>query len=296
MTLQVLLGSVASIHVALLQKDMQFKRLFWVRFATVSLPGLVSIPLAFGGMGYWALVGGTLLGQAIQVLILWRISVWRPRLRFECMVALDLARFGVWVGFSGLLRGSMSGPIAFVVGMYSVAMTLGCIARVTTCDLVYGLILHLLLPVLYSHFSVIQHDKQRLSKALARVMHLTALIAIPMAYLLFVISEPLATALFGEKWTGIGFIVGVMALAHGYAWLVGVSGEIYRAVGKPKYETLAMLLGFAVYLPGYIFAIQYGFTEFVWTRFLLVSWGIALHLYFLNRVGMISVWESAVCC
>ena len=54
-----------------------------------------------------------------------------------------------------------------------------------------------------------------------------------------------------------------------------------------------MLLSFAVYFPAYLVAIQSGFAEFVWTRFLLVAWGIGVHLYFLNKVAMKSVWRSA---
>jgi PST family polysaccharide transporter len=81
MTLQVLLGALSSVQTALLQKEMDFKKLFWVRMATVALPGFASIPLAWGGMGYWALVAGTLTGQAVQVMMLWRMSEWRPRWR-----------------------------------------------------------------------------------------------------------------------------------------------------------------------------------------------------------------------
>ncbi len=49
MTIQVLLGALSSVQTALLQKEMGFKKLFWVRFATVSLPGIASIPLALHG-------------------------------------------------------------------------------------------------------------------------------------------------------------------------------------------------------------------------------------------------------
>ena len=217
------------------------------------------------------------------------------RFEFDPEAALDLARFGVWVGFSGLLAWFYIWADSLVVGMYLGSHDLGLYQTGNqSVVLVYGLVFAPLLPVLYSHFSSIQHDKQRLSNALSRVMHLSALIAIPMAFLLFTISEPLADALFGEKWKGIGFVVGVMALAHGYAWLVGVSGEIYRAVGKPKYDPFVMLLGFAVYLPGYLIAIQYGFSEFVWTRFLLVVLGYWLCTFiFSRRSTMTSVWESA---
>lgn len=97
MTLQVLLGALSSIQTALLQKEMGFKKLFWVRFATVSLPGLASIPLAWNGMGYWALVAGNLIGQLVQAIMLWRISPWRPKLNTDTAVTKEISEFGAWV-------------------------------------------------------------------------------------------------------------------------------------------------------------------------------------------------------
>ena len=75
---------------------------------------------------------------------------------------------------------------------------------------------------------------------------------------------------------------------------LGSAEKSDRAVGKPEYETLAMLLGFAVYLPGYLIAIQYGFSEFVWGRFLLVALGYWFCTFiFSRRSRMTSVLESA---
>jgi O-antigen/teichoic acid export membrane protein len=103
MAAQVFLSASVAVHVALLQKDMQFKHLFWVRLATVAIPGMASIPLAWQGMVYWALVAGSVVGQVFQVAILWKTSPWRPRWRFEPAIAKQLGRFGGWVAAMGLL-------------------------------------------------------------------------------------------------------------------------------------------------------------------------------------------------
>lgn len=103
MTLQILLSAIVSVHIALFQKDMHFKKLFWVRLLTVGIPGLVSIPLAWKGMGYWALVVGTLTGQTLQVLLIWQMSKWHPTWQFNYSIAKKLLRFGSWVACTGLL-------------------------------------------------------------------------------------------------------------------------------------------------------------------------------------------------
>ena len=103
MTFQILLGSLASVHTALLQKEMKFNLLFWVRMATVAVPGFFSIPLAYYGLSYWALVVGTLVGQAAQVIVLWKLTPWRPSFRFNETLAREMGKFGSWVGLTGLL-------------------------------------------------------------------------------------------------------------------------------------------------------------------------------------------------
>lgn len=290
MTLQVLLGSVASIHVALLQKDMQFKRLFWVRFATVSLPGLVSIPLAWNGMGYWALVAGALLGQATQTLVLWRISMWRPWFGFDRVVAVDLARFGIWVGFSGLLVWFYIWADSLVVGMYLGANDLGLYRTGNQfVMMIFGLMFAPILPVLYSHLSVIQADRVRLRKMLLKVMRIITVLAVPLAFLLFALAEPLSSLVFGEQWDGIGLVIGVMALMHGFSWVVGANGEVYRAMGKPAYETIVTAGILVVYLVGYVISAQQGFEIFVWTRYALAMGAVFLHIYVAYRVIQIPV-------
>jgi len=79
LSLQILLAAFSSVHTALLQKDLNFKQLFWVRLVTTAAPGLASIPLAIHGMGYWALVAGTLVGQVVQSTMFWMLSPWRPQ-------------------------------------------------------------------------------------------------------------------------------------------------------------------------------------------------------------------------
>ena len=77
--LQIILASLFSVQTALFQKELNFKKLFYVRLLTSVLPGFASIPFALWGFGYWALVVGSLVGAFGQLILLWLISSWRPR-------------------------------------------------------------------------------------------------------------------------------------------------------------------------------------------------------------------------
>lgn len=285
MTLQVFLGALSSVHTALLQKDMGFKKLFWVRFATVSLPGLASIPLAWNGMDYWALVAGTLVGQTTQVVMLWHMSRWRPSMTFRLDLAQEMGRFGAWVGASGLLAWFYVWADALVVGMYLGSHELGLYQTGNQfAGMIFALVFGPIVPVLYSHCARMNGDQARLRHIMERAIKTIIVIAIPIAFVVFSLSEPAGLLLFGEQWLGIGLVIGVMALMHGYSWIVGMNGEAYRAMGKPALETIVTGSTLAIYLVAYLISIGHGLETFVWTRLTLAIGALLLHLTVLRKV------------
>jgi len=290
MTLLVMLGAVSSVHTALLQKEMSFKKLFWIRFVTVSLPGIASIPLALNGMGYWALVVGALVGQVAQVLMLWYLSQWRPTWGFNAMVAKEMAQFGAWVGASGLLAWFYMWADSLIVGMYLGSHELGLYRMGNLfAMMIFAVLLGSIAPVLYSHLSRMGQNRQRLRNAIERVIKLIIMVSIPTGLIIYSLSDQIGAVLFGEKWEGVGFVLGVMALVHGFAWIVGMNGNVYRAMGKPSYETMVMAGSLVVYLGVYIYAINLSFESFVWARFVLVFGALALHFYVLNKVISVAI-------
>jgi O-antigen/teichoic acid export membrane protein len=294
MALQVVLSAAVSVHTALLQKDMQFKPLFWVRLATVAIPGLISIPLALYGMGYWALIAGTLIGQFVQVVMLWRMSEWRPEWSFNAAVARELGGFGAWVAVSGLLAWFYVWADALIVGIYLGSHELGLYRTGNQfAMMIFAILFGPIVPVLYSHLSTMKQDRERLGKAIEKVIRVIILFAVPLALIVFSLADPIAAALFGNKWQGIGLIIGVMALMHGFSWVVGMNGEVYRAMGKPAYEAIVTSATLVIYLSAYLISIQQGFEVFVWTRLTLAMVALSLHLFVLRKVVPVTLTSIA---
>ena len=283
MTLQIVLGAVSSVHTALLQKDMGFKKLFWVRFTTIGLPGLASIPLAWNGMGYWALVTGTLAGQAAQVAMLWQLSGWRPKWTFPSVVAKEMGHFGAWVGASGLLGWFYTWADSLIVGMYLGSHELGLYRMGNQfASMIFAMLFGPILPVLYSYLSRTYRDPEWLSIAALKIIKSLALIAIPTGFLFFMLSSNIEKGMFGTNWKGVEFTIGIFSLVHGFAWVVGMNGEIYRAAGKPKLETIAMLGTAPVYLAIYIYFIHNGLHDFLLARLGAMFFGLFLQLAIAN--------------
>lgn len=285
MILQVLFGALSSVQTALLQKGMGFKKLFWVRLLTVSLPGLASIPLAWNGLGYWSLVAGTLVGQLAQVVMLWRMSTWRPKLVTNATVTQEIGRFGVWVGLTGLLTWFYAWADSLVVGHYLGSHELGLFRTGTQfASLAFVIIFGPILPVLYSHLSQLNNDKEMMRSNAESVLSILSVVAIPISIIIFVYSTDLQKVLFGLKWAGMGVVISSMSLMHGYSWIVGMNGEFYRATGKPNYETIVTASTLIIYLSVYIYIVNYGLTSFVWARMWLAMGALLLHIALLRHL------------
>ena len=275
LSLQILLAAFSSVHTALLQKDLNFKPLFWVRLVTTTAPGLASIPLAINGMGYWALVFGTLLGQMAQSAALWMFSPWRPHGRLDRNLATELVAFGKWAMLSGLIGWFYGWMDAIVVGHYLGPHDMGIYRTGNTfVTMIFGLIFSPLLPVLYSAFSRMRHDLSKVAESLLLVVKGIAMVAFPISAGLIALRAPIEQFVFRDEWGGIGMVIAILALVQGFSWLVGSNGEAYRGVGKPHIETWAMALSLTAYFIGYVFSVHYGLLVFLLSRLAMVFIGL----------------------
>ena len=290
MTLQVLLGAMGSVQTALLQKEMGFKKLFWVRFATVSLPGLASIPLALNGWRYWALVAGTLAGQFAQVIMLWRMSHWRPGSTVNNVVNKEIAKFGGWVGISGLLTWFYVWVDSLIVGMFLGSHDLGLYRTGSQFSImVFALVFGPITPVLYSQLSKIGDDQKRMGAVVQSYIKIITIISIPIAFMIMALNKYIELYVFGSSWMGIGHVLGVMALVHGTSYMTSMNTEAYRASGRPHYETLVMLLPLPIYLAVYFYIAPMGLDIFLLGRLgLVLIVATSINLYLVNKLFNIS--------
>jgi|GEM_PF-1461857 len=278
MTLQVFLGALGSVQTALLQKEMGFKKLFWVRFVTVSLPGLASMPLAWRGMGYWALVAGTLVGQVVQVVMLWRMSPWRPSRGFRAQVAREMLRFGFWTAVAGVLTWFYIWGDTYFISRYLGLQDLGVYRMgAQIADQVFVIMFSAIMPVYYSYASSIK-DREQLFVSTVRTIQQISFLSISCGYFFLCFGGTISSFLFSEKWSAIGGVVAILGLRQGFAWVTFLNDDFYRAIGKPHLPSLVLTLSLFFYVPVYYFTAQIDLNSFVYGRLSLVIVSLMLHI------------------
>jgi O-antigen/teichoic acid export membrane protein len=282
--LQVILVSLSSVHNALLQRNLSFRPLFLVKLLVSAVPGVVSIPLAWTGFGYWALVAGSLVGSAAQLMLLWKVSSWRPHFSYDLAVAREMLGFSLWVAAEGLLAWAYLWVDSIIIGAYLAPKDLG-LYRVGDLLVVtvFNLTISPLSPVLFSGFSRLRREKERFASALMNSTILVSMISIPVAAGLFLVKNSLEPVFFGSAWTGIANIIGLLAILHGVTWIMGPQIEALRAGGRPDVNTKIMLFGMAYSIPLYLLSVPYGLSVFIWARLLSPSLTFCFRVHLAKR-------------
>ncbi|MEZ2130507.1 MULTISPECIES: lipopolysaccharide biosynthesis protein [unclassified Sinorhizobium] len=235
--LSVLMSGLTNPRRIMLQRDL----IFWQEFVLAvsqKLAGFVaSVAIAIIYQSYWALVIGTLVTQATNVIVSYLVLPFRPRVTFQHM--REFFSFSAWLTagqivstlnwrFDYLLVGKMLGGGA--LGYYSVGSNLAMMpTREATAPLT---------QTIYPAFAGIRDDPGRLAAAYQRVQALVTAIALPAGIGVAVVADPLVRLALGDKWTPVIFIIQSLAAVFALQTL----GSLVQPLGMAKGETRTLFI------------------------------------------------------
>ena len=235
--LSMLLGGLTNPRRIMLQRDL----IFWQEFVLAvsqKLTGfLAAVAIAMIYHSYWALVVGTLVSQATNVIVSYLVLPFRPSVTFRHM--REFFSFSAWLTagqivntlnwrFDYLLVGKMLGGTA--LGYYSVGSNLAMMpTREATAPLT---------QTIYPGFSSIRDDPPRLAAAYQRAQALVAAVALPAGIGVAVVADPLVRLALGEKWVPIIFIIQSLASVFALQTL----GSLVQPLGMAKGETKLLFI------------------------------------------------------
>lgn len=278
------LTGLASTQNALLTRELAFRSL-QIRQITATLTGaVVGVTLAVAGAGPWAIIGATLGGETVSVVVLWRASPWRPRLIYSLASLRDIGRFGSklfgasflsYFALNGdnLLIGRFLGSVA--LGTYSVAYNL--------MSMPMALIALPISQVAFPALSRLNPDPDRLKSAWLRGKRIASLFIAPGFIGLIVIAPDVVPALFGSKWNPAIPVVQILCCALLTQALGTLNWTLLIAVGEVGTYFWLNVLETGVTFGAFVVGLHWGIVG-VAVTFAIVKWPlIILDTYFAAR-------------
>jgi len=232
-SLGLIIGSFSIIHKALLEKNLDFKKITAVEVCATFVSGIVSILLAIKGFGVWSLVIGGLSSNIVTVIILWNMTKWRPSLRFSFRHFKELFSFG-----SNVMGSKIVGYIAMRIDYLIVGKLLGTIplgyyslARNLTSFPVQK-VSWTIMRVIFPAFSTIQEDNNALIKGYTKVIKYVSLITFPMLAGMFVVAPEFVLVFYGEKWSPIIILLQILAIESAFVSIGTLTNTMQYVKGR----------------------------------------------------------------
>ncbi|RIQ25255.1 lipopolysaccharide biosynthesis protein [Jiangella rhizosphaerae] len=240
LALSVPLSSSVVVHEAILRRHLDFRKLAVRSWSSVLAGGVAGIVAAVAGWGVWALVTQQVVTTVTTVMVLWRVSHWRPRLRFNTGAAKDLWHYSVRSSASSLglflggrldviLAGALFGPV--LVGLYRMGQRL--------TSMVVDVTARSMQAVSLPGLSALQDDQDAFNARLLRMQRVTAALALPVLGIVTGVA-PAVQQLLGDEWAGTTQAIRILAVSQALSALTLLLGPALQARGKPG--TLAVVL------------------------------------------------------
>jgi O-antigen/teichoic acid export membrane protein len=234
LSVSILIEALTVVQTALLRRQMDFKSLSIRTNVAVLVSGVVGIGMAIAGFRLWALVGQQLVRDTIALILLWRLSPWRPRGEFSWRHLKTLLRFSIpnFTAQLGLFAGSQAdavilgvlfGPVA--VGLYRVAdRVVNSLVTVAMASIQV---------VSLSEFSRFQKEPEQLRRSVFTCIRLTSAATLPALAGLIMVGDSLMATI-GPKWSPASNVVKILS-ALGMALVFSFfTGSLLQALGRPR--------------------------------------------------------------
>lgn len=194
-----LVNGLTNIGLVLARKELNFALDFRARVLSRVATFVVTLALVLSMRDYWALIYGTILGEAIAVVISFLMHPYRPRLCFS--------RLGPYFRFAGSIIPMRIAKYGNVKAGLVVAGGVGSTTQLGIynmgLDLTKLLTSELSVPLahgLFPGYAKIGHDHQQLAKVFANVFATINALLVPMGIGLGLVATDLVPLVLGDKW------------------------------------------------------------------------------------------------
>lgn len=203
LSLILLPGAYNSVQIAVLMRNLLFKRLLIGNLAGIVLSAIIGCTLASWGYGVWSLVAQQLSNQFIVCILLAFFVKWKPSFCFNWKSARSFFSFGWKIMVSKLIDKFYSGLADLLIGKAFSSASLGFYSQgkkypYALEDTLDSSIQSVMLPTL----SRFQDDRSQMRNAMRRTIQSATYVIAPIMLCVAAAAEPIVEMLLTEKWLG----------------------------------------------------------------------------------------------
>lgn len=253
------ISASSRVSTGLLERDLAFRTLAWIRVSAAIFAGLVAVGAALLGASYWALIAQVICNEVATTILVFIAAGWRPRLAFDGRVVRRVVGFSghltlfnivnYWArNFDNLLIGRVLGaaPLGFYNRGY--ALMLYPVSALTT----------VVTPVLHPLLSGLQDDIPRMTRAYLRIVRFVAMLAFPLMTGLGLLAPEVIQVVWGPGWERSEPVFRILCIVGAVQALIAATSSIFLARGRANLLFKIGTLNAAVVITGIAAGLPWG--------------------------------------
>jgi O-antigen/teichoic acid export membrane protein len=307
LSLVFIIGGVLNVNTIARQKELEFRRLAFLRQTTAFLGVIVTVAAAFWLRNVWALIIGQVATTAFNTLLSYYFVPGRPRFSFNLKIAKELLSYGKFITASSVVLFIVSSLDSAVIGKIHGTEELGYyVLAFTVANLVTASPAKLASGIMMPAYSKLQSDLPALRRAYLRTISLLMLFTLPAALGMITIAEELILAVYGPKWENAVLPLQILAIFGVIRSASSINGYLFEGIGKPRLNLYIASLRLAVLVPTLVgLTLYYGLLGAAvavtiamttqWVLSILYTWrNIGVTLGDTARIILQPLWKSSV--
>lgn len=285
LALTIVINSVGIVPRALRTITVDFKTLAKASAVSSVVSGVIGLCLAYAGYGVWSLVWPSLLGVLFEVVIIWILADWQPKLVFSKQSFQDLFSYGSKILISGLLHKLYINLSGLLIGKFYTPADLGLYSRGHHIATMPSMnITSILRNVTYPILAKLQNDDKRLIEVYRKYISITSLVIFFLMLLIAAISKPLIILLLTDKWLGAVPYLQVFCIALMFDHICQLNGCLLMVKGRSDLFLRLEIIKKVIVFPVLLLAISYGPMAICWVTFVHMQVDMICVTYYSDKL------------
>lgn len=294
--ISLLINSLMSVQVSMLQIKLDFKSLAKRNVTATLISGVIGILLAYCGMGVWALVWQNVSASLISLILICYICRWYPKEHFSKNSFKYLWSFGSRLLGAGLLHTFYLNMTSLVIGKFYTLQDLGCYKRGSEFAHVPNHAINgVLSSVTYPILSKIQDDTKRLMNAYEKYIRTASLVIFFLCGLFAALANPTILLLLTDKWSKAIIFLQLFAIGSMFEHLNTINLNLLKVKGRSDLFFRLEVIKKTISLLILCAAIPLGVLAICISKLIYVHIAIIINTYYTGKLfhyGYVEQWKD----
>ncbi|TQO37351.1 O-antigen/teichoic acid export membrane protein [Arenibacter algicola] len=261
-----IISAFSAVQLAILTKEMRFKRLTLLNIPSTIIGATVGLTLGYNDYGVWSIVAMLLTTQLVISILLWINSTWRPSLNFSKKKLKYHYNFGYKIMLSGLLDSIFMNSYNVLIGKFFPVQTLGYFERAKQfSDYPSVNITRIIRKVTYPMLAQLQDDTPRLSIIYRKLLRITFFIIAPLMLGGAALAKPLFELILGPIWLDAVPFFQILSIAAMLYPIHAFNINVLQVYGRSDLFLKLEIIKKLFLAIGIAIGIQFGVIGLVWS-------------------------------